>query len=110
MLYRGNTDDFHELRGDASELIESPARNADKKVMGTVCSRIALRSTSLGRAILPRPLTGRVTVRLRFTEAAEYRVFVLFPSMFRWLREAAILMIGAAAVAGLICWISPAFR
>jgi len=81
-------------------------RNADKNAMGTVCSRIAPRWARLGRATLPAHLPGKVTVRLRFTEGAEVLVFVYFPSMFRWLRQAAILMIGAGAVAGLICWIS----
>lgn len=74
--------------------------------MGTVCSRIAVRSARLRRAIPLAHLPGRVIVRLRFTEAAEVLVFVFLPSLFRWLSQAAIVMIGAGAVAGLVCWIS----
>jgi hypothetical protein len=74
--------------------------------MGTLCSRIALRSAIFGRAILPVYSPGRVAVRLRFTPRAEDLVFVFFPSLFSWLRQAAILMIGAGVVAGLVCWIS----
>jgi hypothetical protein len=60
-------------------------------------------------ALAPALATGknRVTLRIRLSADAAYLVFHVAPSALRWLKDAALLIAGAGAIAGIICWTMP---